>query len=104
MLPKLQGHLTIASLVELSGVVPMLSVLPFDFSLPKGLGTYWQWSGCKEGKACTYPQALRQDAILKRMVAVFEKHGFIWGGKWYHYDSVHFEYRPELLIKQCRSL
>lgn len=78
--------------------------IAIDFSLPKGLGTYWQWSGCKEGKACTYPQALRQDAILKRMVAVFEKHGFIWGGKWYHYDSVHFEYRPELLIKQCRSL
>jgi hypothetical protein len=29
---------------------------------------------------------------------VFEKHGFIWGGKWYHYDTMHFEYRPELLL------
>jgi peptidoglycan LD-endopeptidase CwlK len=28
---------------------------------------------------------------------VFEKHGFIWGAKWYHYDTMHFEYRPELL-------
>lgn len=27
----------------------------------------------------------------------FERHGFIWGAKWYHYDSMHFEYRPELL-------
>lgn len=26
-----------------------------------------------------------------------EKHGFIWGGCWYHYDTMHFEYRPELL-------
>ena len=28
----------------------------------------------------------------------FEKHGFIWGGKWYHYDTMHFEYRPELIV------
>ncbi|MEJ2663631.1 MAG: M15 family metallopeptidase, partial [Spirochaetia bacterium] len=28
----------------------------------------------------------------------FEKYGFIWGGKWYHYDTMHFEYRPELLV------
>lgn len=31
------------------------------------------------------------------IVAIFEKYGFIWGGKWYHYDTMHFEYRPELL-------
>jgi hypothetical protein len=31
------------------------------------------------------------------IVEVFERHGFIWGGKWYHYDSFHFEYRPELI-------
>jgi hypothetical protein len=31
------------------------------------------------------------------IVEIFEKHGFIWGGKWYHYDTMHFEYRPELL-------
>jgi D-alanyl-D-alanine carboxypeptidase len=28
---------------------------------------------------------------------VFEAHGFIWGAKWYHFDTMHFEYRPELL-------
>jgi hypothetical protein len=32
------------------------------------------------------------------IVDIFERHGFIWGGKWYHYDTMHFEYRPELLI------
>jgi D-alanyl-D-alanine carboxypeptidase len=31
------------------------------------------------------------------IVEIFEKNGFIWGGKWYHYDTMHFEYRPELL-------
>jgi hypothetical protein len=30
-------------------------------------------------------------------VDIFERHGFIWGGKWAHYDTMHFEYRPELL-------
>jgi D-alanyl-D-alanine carboxypeptidase-like protein len=29
------------------------------------------------------------------IVDIFERHGFIWGGKWY--DTMHFEYRPELL-------
>ena len=28
---------------------------------------------------------------------IFEQHGFIWGGKWFHFDTMHFEYRPELL-------
>ena len=31
------------------------------------------------------------------IVDIFERHGFIWGGKWSHYDTMHFEYRPELL-------
>jgi D-alanyl-D-alanine carboxypeptidase len=27
----------------------------------------------------------------------FERAGFIWGGKWYHFDTFHFEYRPEII-------
>ena len=23
--------------------------------------------------------------------------GAIWGGRWFHYDTMHFEYRPELI-------
>jgi hypothetical protein len=33
----------------------------------------------------------------REIVDAFERHGFIWGGRWYHYDTMHFEYRPELL-------
>lgn len=33
------------------------------------------------------------------IVETFEKYGFIWGGKWWHYDLMHFEYRPELILK-----
>ncbi len=35
------------------------------------------------------------------IVEIFENHGFIWGGKWYHFDTMHFEYRPELLQYSC---
>ncbi|HZF71759.1 M15 family metallopeptidase [Sulfuricurvum sp.] len=37
------------------------------------------------------------------IVRIFEKHGFIWGGRWYHYDTMHFEYRPELLAPACTN-
>ena len=49
---------------------------------------YWRWS---KG-AYRY-----QNKIPLEIVKAFERHGFIWGGKWYHYDTMHFEYRPELL-------
>jgi hypothetical protein len=32
------------------------------------------------------------------VVAAFERHGFVWGGKWLFFDTMHFEYRPEILI------
>lgn len=31
------------------------------------------------------------------IVEIFEQHGFIWGGRWEHFDTMHFEYRPEFL-------
>lgn len=42
-----------------------------------------------------------KNQIPIEIVRIFEKHGFIWGGKWYHYDTMHFEYRPELLDAEC---
>jgi peptidoglycan L-alanyl-D-glutamate endopeptidase CwlK len=48
---------------------------------------YWKWN-----KNLTYV-----NRIPIEIVEIFEKHGFIWGGKWYHYDTMHFEYRPELI-------
>ena len=38
-----------------------------------------------------------KNEIPREIVRIFEAHGFIWGGKWYHYDTMHFEYRPELI-------
>lgn len=53
---------------------------------------YWRWS--KPDADNRYPY---RNAMPPEIVRVFEKHGFIWGGKWYHYDTMHFEYRPEIL-------
>ena len=30
-------------------------------------------------------------------IEAFERRGFVWGGKWFYYDTMHFEYRPEIL-------
>lgn len=38
-----------------------------------------------------------RNRIPLEIVEIFEKHGFIWGGRWSHFDTPHFEYRPELL-------
>jgi peptidoglycan LD-endopeptidase CwlK len=54
---------------------------------------YWLWDKGKSGKI-NY-----KNRIPVEIAKIFEKYGFIWGAKWYHYDTMHFEYRPELLIK-----
>jgi hypothetical protein len=38
-------------------------------------------------------------AFPPEIVAAFEAEGFIWGGKWASFDLMHFEYRPELILK-----
>ena len=53
---------------------------------------YWLWT--VPGADGSYKWSNR---IPAEIVAIFEKHGFIWGGRWYHFDTMHFEYRPELL-------
>lgn len=56
------------------------------------MGDYWYWQRGQNG-AMTY-----RNRMPFEIVEIFERHGFIWGGKWYHYDTMHFEYRPELLM------
>ena len=55
---------------------------------------YWRWApgGGKASGKIAY-----RNRIPLEIVEIFERHGFIWGGRWYHYDTMHFEYRPELL-------
>jgi hypothetical protein len=53
---------------------------------------YWKWATTEQGQSrlLEYPE---------EVVQVFQKHGFIWGGKWNHFDILHFEYRPEIILK-----
>lgn len=67
-----------------------------DFQLPPEVYRYWKWDIHKSNDVPAYPESILRDFVLSKVVAVFERHGFIWGGKWHHYDTMHFEYRPEL--------
>jgi len=41
----------------------------------------------------------RHTAVPFEIVSIFEKHGWMWGGKWRNYDTMHFEYRPECFAR-----
>ena len=60
--------------------------------LNKNDADYWKWATKEQGskRIKEYPTAL---------VKIFEKYGFVWGGKWAHFDILHFEYRPEIILK-----
>lgn len=53
---------------------------------------YWKWTTRANGQK-------RLSSYPKEIVEIFEKYNFIWGGKWSHFDILHFEYRPELVLK-----
>lgn len=54
---------------------------------------YWQWEDKKNRSA----KLEYKNQIPLEIVEIFEKYGFIWGGRWGHFDTMHFEYRPEIL-------
>jgi hypothetical protein len=58
-----------------------------------GHAEYWLW-----------PRHTPADRIPAEIIDIFERHGFIWGGKWSHYDTMHFEYRPELVNPPSAAL
>jgi hypothetical protein len=65
-----------------------------DVGVP--LSDYWRWNKPDPNGHRAY-----RNRFPPEIAAVFERHGFIWGGKWLHFDTMHFEYRPELLDPAC---
>jgi peptidoglycan L-alanyl-D-glutamate endopeptidase CwlK len=59
---------------------------------------YWKDEASSETARIGY-----KNTMPLSIVRIFEKHGWIWGGRWYHYDTMHFEYRPELLASSCQG-
>lgn len=64
---------------------------------------YWKWSAVMNKTWYRTPWFLTplesRWSPPQSVIDAFEENGFIWGGKWVHFDTVHFEYRPELLKK-----
>jgi flavodoxin len=62
-----------------------------------GMETYWRWTAAKGIDWRSVPAETRQNPPAA-VIRAFEEQGFIWGGRWSRYDTMHFEYHPELLI------
>lgn len=68
--------------------------------IPKSYGgknPYWLWA--PQENSGWYRQAWKARwEPHPALVKAFEEEGFVWGGKWLMYDTIHFEYRPEILV------
>lgn len=69
---------------------PHAYAIAIDFKSDKR--DYWKWASREQGQK-------RIDEYPRDFVRALEENNFIWGGKWAHFDILHFEYRPELIIK-----
>lgn len=65
------------------------------------LSDYWLWKN--PGKSET-EKIVYANRVPKEIVDAFERHGFIWGGRWYHFDTMHFEFRPEILYYAIHNM
>lgn len=88
---------------------PHSFAIAIDLFNPELIGnSYWHWQATKEraekfGKGLPPLEESQvqnfkpsdQVRIPASLVEAFENNGFIWGGRWFHYDIMHFEFRPE---------
>lgn len=71
-----------------------IDVQPQSF---RGKQAYWRWTADLYDEWWSIPLSDRYmfpDAVIQ----AFESQGFFWGGKWFLYDQIHFEYRPEIIL------
>jgi hypothetical protein len=62
-----------------------------------GKQVYWRWSAAWKVAWDSIPLTERWQPP-QAVIDAFESEGFVWGGKWYHFDTIHFEYRPEIIL------
>ncbi|CAN5273413.1 hypothetical protein BH09MYX1_BH09MYX1_47950 [soil metagenome] len=67
-----------------------------DLDVPHS--SYWR---NEPGVASGAKPIVWKNRYPQEIVDAFEAEGFIWGGRWFHFDTMHFEYRPELLDQSC---
>jgi len=63
----------------------------------KGKQTYWLWTSQyrEDWWNVSYSERYHPPEAV---ITAFEAYGFVWGGKWPLFDTMHFEYRPEIFI------
>jgi len=70
--------------------------LDIRFYREKGY-VYWLWSSTFVPEWWDIPMEKRY-RMPEKVVSIFESNGFVWGGKWRKFDTMHFEYRPEIIL------
>lgn len=68
--------------------------------IPRSYGgkpVYWRWT--RDVRSDWYQVPFRDRYVVPdSLIDAFEAEGFVWGGKWFFYDTMHFEYRPEIIL------
>ena len=64
----------------------------------EGGHVYWRWSRVFEKQGWDRIPLEERWSPPRAVVEIFERRGFVWGGKWAHFDVIHFEYRPEIIL------
>ncbi len=62
-----------------------------------GKHVYWRWSRVFNRRSWHRIGLEARWSPPQAVIEAFERNGFVWGGKWSHFDTIHFEYRPEIL-------
>ena len=64
----------------------------------EGQQVYWRWSRVFDREGWHRIPLEKRWSPPQSVIEIFERHGFVWGGKWAHFDNIHFEYRPEIIL------
>ena len=92
MNPQTEPIKCVGALCELRHAVCAIYGFGIAIDIAAAHSHYWLRAKPGAGGHITYKNEIPQE-----IVRTFEAHGFIRGGKWYHYDTMHFEYQPELI-------
>ncbi len=72
-----------------------VDVVPSSY---EGRQVYWRWSRVFDKEGWDRIPLGERWSPPEAVIEIFERHGFVWGGKWPHFDDIHFEYRPEIIL------
>lgn len=64
----------------------------------EGRHAYWRWSRVFDREDWDEIPLEERWSPPRAVIEAFERQGFVWGGKWAHFDVIHFEFRPEIIL------